>query len=171
MAAQVHVPGFVTLYIDMVGSAPVLFGTSRDGVSYTQEPFYLDVPGDAHGGDSGPPIDRQYLGTIAHISATLTRWDEDVYHNLLQMTVLGATRTNGLILAADIGRLMIQNTDAIRVVIEPATDFTNFRRNFPVCTAASPIAIGVGTKYSELECEFTAYRDPATTVLWNTTTS
>jgi hypothetical protein len=68
MTATPQNHGKATIRVN-TGSAGVLetVGYTRNGADLTTEGFWIDVPGDENGGDSGPPIEIQYVGEMARV--------------------------------------------------------------------------------------------------------
>jgi len=161
MAIAVNVAGAAQIQVNTGGSfALETLGYTRNGADVTKEAFFLDVPGDANGGDDGPPIDIVYLGEIARIRLELTKWDNAIANKLrprLYGGTLGQTGTPGT--------LMVGGSKTHRVLINT----TNDDRNFPVCVLRMPIEINRGTKFSTLVLEFEAHS--VSGLLYNAVTS
>lgn len=135
------------------------FGWTRNGATVTYEDYFLDVPGDQHGGDDGPPIEVQWLGSIARIRCEMTKWDFDIFEEIAARV---ASTTFGL---SDIsntsanektpGQLMFTGAKTLRVLLLNANDI----RNFPRCLVRSGIECNYATKYTSPIIEFEAHAD------------
>jgi len=158
MALQVEVHGPAEIKTG-TGSQDALetFGYTRQGAEVRDQGFWIDVPGDQHGGDAGPPIDIQYLGEICRIRCEMTKWDEDVAAKIRSRLKGGTEGTPGTP-----GTLMFQDEKTIRVLINT----TQRKLNFPRCFIRGEWEINKGTKFSTLIVEFEAHKD-ANGVLYN----
>ena len=134
-------------------------GYTRQGADVRVQGYWIDVPGDEHGGDQGPPIDVQYLGETARIRLELTKWDASIGKAVRSRLLGGTEGTPG-----EPGSLMFGDTKAIRVAI----DNTNAPMNFPRCFLRGEWEVNLGTRYSTLVLEFEAHKD-SSGVLYNTT--
>jgi len=163
MAVTVQVAGKCLVKIAVASPFSVLLdlGYTRNGVDADEEAFFLDVPGDEYGGDSGPPIEIQWLGAIARIRLELTKFDRTVFDNLrkrVQGSTLGQPATSGT--------LMIADTKYCRLCLVSAND----PRNFPIAIPRNVIGMNLGTRFQTAVCEFECHTN-ASGVLWNTTVS
>jgi hypothetical protein len=160
MALAVIVPGPALVRID-AGAGLEDLGYSDNGIVIDEEGFFLDVPGDQHGGDDGPPIDVQYLGEIARIRMELTKWDSTVAAKVEARLAGGTAGTPGTP-----GTLMFQDSKTIRLLIAS----TLLPRNYPRVFVRGAINCNRGTKYSRFVCEFEAHKN-GSGVLRNAVTS
>ncbi len=153
MAASVVVAGVAEVQIySTAGAAMAILGYTRNGVEITKEGFFLDVPGDSNGGDDGPPIDVQYHGETARIRCELTKFDNALADEIKgRIADLDTNSTPGTPPGA--GVLMFAGAEAIRLLINSASDPINFPRVFP----RFPIEQNRGTKFSTLIVEFEAH--------------
>lgn len=125
-------------------------GYTRNFAEIRTEAMFLDVPGDEGGGDDGIPIDLQYLGELAIIRLELTKYDATVSNAVRSRLDAITTGVN-----ATIGALVLSATNTMRLLLKsPTLPF-----NFPLVVPNGAIEVGIGTKYSTLICEFTAYPD------------
>ena len=85
MAVLVNVAGPTRILVKGASTAQFL-GYTIEGVDINTEAFHLNVHGDQHGGDAGPPIDVQYLGQIAHVRCEFSKWDAPVAFELQART-------------------------------------------------------------------------------------
>jgi hypothetical protein len=160
MPQAVQTAGVTTVFVKIAAdtSAPLTLGQTRNYAEVTHEAFFLDVPGDANGGDDGPPIEVQYLGEISRVRCELTKWDKTtadvVRRRSKAQTTAGTPGTAGT--------LMFGGTNVMRLLLNNANDVRNFNRAIP----RMPIEIGRGTKYSTLVCEFECHKD-SNGVLYN----
>jgi hypothetical protein len=146
------------------GSSDALetLGYTANGVDTRTQAYMGDVPGDENGGEAGPPIDVQYFGETAHIRCELTKYDSAIADKV-GARVKGGTA--GTYLPSAVGTLMFGASKHTRVLIHTA----NGPQNFPRCICREPIEVNKGTRYSRLILEFTAYKDPTSGLLYNST--
>lgn len=145
----------------------VHLGYTRNGVTLSYEDYFLDVPGDQHGGDDGPPIEVQWLGSIARIRCEFTKWDEDVFEAIAARV---STETFGDPGNFVVGHLMFSNESTTRVLVLPQPLVAGKVRNFPRCFIRAAIEINHASKYSSPIVEFEAHKD-ASGILHNKITS
>ena len=162
MAPIVQVPGLTTVSIKhhVSGDALVAFGYTINGVEYSEEPFYSEVHGDEHGGDEGPPIDWQFLGQLAFIRMTLTKFEKSIFEACKARirTLAQNVGNEGTITAATIGMLLLGDSEYLGVDIDCAKT-TTYSRGWPTCLCTGAVEINVGTKAVHAVLEFTAFRD------------
>lgn len=158
MATQIHVAGPAEIKVGTgsVGALETL-GYTRQGADVRDQGFWIDVPGDQHGGDQGPPIDIQYLGEIVRIRVELTKYDEAIAAKVRARLKGGTEGSPGTA-----GTLMFQDSKTIRVLISTTLLPLNFPRSF----IRGEWEINKGTKFSMLVIEFEAHKD-ADGVLYN----
>ncbi len=154
----VNVAGLVTVSVGMGAAAAQTLGFTQNGITYTEEGFYTDVPGDENGGDEGPPVDVQFMGEIHRIRAELTKYDPSVAAKIAGK-VAGAV--NGVPAAA--GTLFFAGVLYMRVVVVGANGHV---RNYPFAIPRMPIELNVGTRFSRLVIEFEAHKVPDQDVLY-----
>ena len=171
-------------YIQVAGKSKIYIGFPEDDYAtvekigeqmndtqLTVNTVFHKVPGDAHGGPEGPEIESQILGQTVTGQLNLSRFDPEVRRKIERHNLF--TR-DGAVAESEIGALTHRDR-SFRVLIFPsrenligvgnagfgatATD-DYFARNFVCCTFETPIAIGVGTKFSQLQLSFTAHRAP-----------
>lgn len=181
---RVHVPGAAEIWIAQAslggGSAgtslgePRVVGYSRNGVTITYEDFWIDVPGDEHGGDDGPPIDIQHLGRIARVRIELTKFDETSVSAIkarVDNTLFGrpapiAASGSDPPAARPPGTLMFTNAYTMRLTIRAVRGDAAVH-NFPRAFPRAAIDLNVATKYQSPILEFECHKD-STGVLENT---
>lgn len=151
MAVEIHVPGATLIQVG-TGSAAALedLGYTVNGVDIEEQNFYIDVHGDEHGGDAGPPIDIQWVGQLHILRMTLSKFDKTILDKIrpgLRGKVLGE------VLAADIGSLIFAGGFSYRVVLNSLT--TAHERDYLQCVFRDPITANLGTKHQI--CQLTAY--------------
>ena len=160
MAVQANVSGLTTIKIQVPSGSLLTLGYARNEPEVSLQPLVHDVHSDENGGDQGDPVEIQLLGVIALIRLRMTKYDpavsEIVEKIASQASVVGTPPTPGTLLFAA--------SHTLRVLLASTTD----PRNYPRCVVRSAIEVNRGTKYSELVCEFTAYKN-ASGVLWNDT--
>lgn len=166
MAIQVNVAGKTQIQVD-TGDAHAMerLGWTRGGVETVKEAFWIDVPGDEHGGDEGPPVDVQYIGEIARVRMELTKYDPDVLAKIMrrlwdESATAGTPKTPGT--------LVFGNTRAFRLLLYSIT--SGMRRNFPRAFPRMPVELNRGTKFSTLVMEWECHKN-GSGVLYNTSVS
>lgn len=156
-AKNVQIPGPVKIWIANPWSStdPLEeLGESTDAVDVQEVTFWHNVPGDANGGQQGPPIDVQILGKIHRVSLDLSRWDPDVAEKLREHSLA----TVGEVDALEVGRLMF-DVHAPRICIIPTN--AAYVRNYWCALIREPIGYGVSSKWSALQFQFEGHRPPA----------
>lgn len=122
------------------------------------------VAGDRYGGASGPPIEQQFLGRVAEIDLSLSRWDGQVFALLNRIgglfydTATGAANTTNAIRLTDVGSLLMRDR-SFRLLLVSNRDLA-FVSNFPCCLLESDFGASISTKYSRLSMRITAHRTP-----------
>ena len=131
-------------------------GYTRNGVDFTDEGFFIDVPGDEYGGDEGPPIDVQYLGGIARFRIELTKYDLATASKLIGRIPDASV---GTIKAGfnSPGTLLFQDSNTYVVHIESVE--TGFKMRFPRAIIRNPIELNRGTKFTTLVMEIEGHAD------------
>lgn len=164
MTATVHNHGKATIKVD-TGSSNALetLGYTRNGADVSEEGFFIDVPGDENGGDSGDPIDIQYIGEMARVRLELTKFDQTVLGKVMRR-MNDALKTAGTI--GTVGRFMFLNGLHFRLVIDSPTDPKNFYRAIP----RAPTNRNMGTRFTMKVIEFDCYKNE-NGVLYNAVTS
>jgi hypothetical protein len=154
----VNVGGLITVSVGMGSAAVKTLGYTQNGITYVEEGFYTDVPGDENGGDEGPPIEVQYMGEIHRIRAELTKYDSAVASEI-GAKVAGATHG----VPATAGTLYFASASYMRV---QAVGANGHVRNYPYTIPRMPIELNAGTRYSRLVIEFEAHKIPDQTILF-----
>lgn len=145
MAEGIQVPGACHIYTDTNGGAFEALGYSINGVEISEEPFFLNVPGDQNGGDDGPPIDVQVLGQIHHIRMELSKWDSSVADKCICIakgTTIGQNVTPGW--------LMSGNSKSYKLALRSTLLF----RTYPLAFLRNQIETQRGTKFARLLLEW-----------------
>lgn len=162
MAVTVNVDGPATVKTG-TGTADALetLGLSINGIQIFEGAFFYDVPGDANGGDDGPPIALQFLGRIDRVRMELSSFDtavaDKVRRRLNDDGAVGDVATPGTILDA--------TNNGFRLLILP----TNRPINYLFAIPREPMEINKGTKFSHLVIEWECHAVAET--LFNTTTA
>jgi len=166
MAAIINVAGATPVSVG-TGSGGTLepLGYTRDGCSLTFESFVYEVHSDDYGGESGPPIDIQYMGETVRIRLELTKYDEAVADKIRCRLRGGTAGTVGAT-----GSLMLSSNGVTSLAYRICLISTTRPLNFPICVFKEPIEINKGTKFSTLVLDGTAYRN-SSGLLWDTTTA
>lgn len=160
MAVQIHVPGWCKVSVQQGAGSQITslteLGRTRNGVTVSYEHFWYDVPGDEFGGDDGPPIDSQWLGSIARIRCEFTKYERDVLNRVLGLfagSQFGYMGAQGSSIKYP-GNLIFTNMAYLRVLLQPQIGDT---RNFPRCIIRSPHEQNYATKYASPIVEFEAH--------------
>jgi hypothetical protein len=140
-------------------------GYCRDGAIIRFNGFFVDVPSDDAGGESGPPADLQYLGETANVTLELTKFDATVASTIVPR-VWGGTAGQPAAPTGNSNTLMFQGSLSYRLVL--VTGAAPY--NFPRVVFREPHEINRGAKYSTWRLEATAYRN-GSGILWNNNTS
>ena len=159
MTQQINVFGACTVKVG-TGSAGALetLGMNRNQADVVHQPYFINVPGDANGGDEGPPIDVQYLGEIVLVRLELTTWDPLVAEKIrarVRGGTVGSVPTAGL--------LMIAGGYYTRICLVTPVSVCNF----PIAIIRGANEFGVGTRFSTFVTEFEAHADPSTRKLYD----
>lgn len=160
MATAVQVAGLTTISVG-TGTAGALetLGFSRNGVTVSKNAFWLNVPGDANGGDDGPPIEVQLLGEIAMVRLELTKFDSAI---ITKLAARLRTFTEGTVPTP--GNLVFANSYYYRLLLNNANDVINF----PVAIPRGSYEKNRGTKWMTAVLEFECHKNDSG-VLHNTT--
>ena len=143
MAIAINVDGVTKV---VYGSVDI--GYTRNGADVTLEGFFIDIPGDAHGGDDGPPIDVQYLGEMARVRVELTKYDAAQAQSLIYERFPASAA--GVPVNTPGNSLFKQDSQFRELVLSSASRTMTFHAAF----ARAPIEVNKGTKFSTLVCEF-----------------
>lgn len=153
MAIEVHVPGATLVKVGTgSGTPPALedVGYTVNGVDIDEQGYYIDVHGDEHGGDAGPPIDVQWVGQVHILRMVLSKFDKAIVDKI-RPGLRG--KVAGEVLAADIGSLILAGGFSYRVVLDAVA--TAYERDYLQCVFREPIVANYGTKHQI--CHLTAY--------------
>lgn len=161
MSVAVRNAGLTTVKVQFSGGSLETLGYTRNGAEVGEHAYYEDVHGDENGGDSGPPIDIQYLGQIAIIRIDCTKFEIAVINKIRARLKSGTVGTPGTP-----GTFMFADDKSFRFLL----DNTNDPRNFTRCICRDEIGSNTGTKYQSWSLVIEAHKD-GSGVLWNTTTS
>lgn len=153
MAATVHNHGKATIKVNTgTSDALEIVGYTRNGADVSEEGFWIDVPGDENGGDSGDPIDIQYLGEMARVRIELTKFDQAVLSKVMKR-LKDVAKVEGTV--ATPGTFVFLNSLAFRLVIDSPTNPKNFLRAVP----RAPTQRNMGTRFTTKVLEFDCYKD------------
>src|SRR5262245_32056602 len=129
MSATPQNHGKAAILVDTGSSnALELLGYTRNGADVSTEGFWIDIPGDENGGDSGPPIEIQYLPEMARVRLEFTKFDQTVMDKVLRK-LNTLTKVAGSIGVA--GTFVFANAYSFRLVIDTPTQPRNFWRAVP----------------------------------------
>jgi len=170
-------PALVSIAQPLTPTEFSALGWTRNGVNTTDESFFVNVPGDQYGGDEGPPIDVQYMGSLVRLRLELTKWDDIVANLIRQRTADNMTdaipRVSMAGYAAIPGTLMIGGSQCMIVQLQgihPVSGVTTTAL-FPLAIPREAIEINHGTKYSTFVCGFECHRDPTSRQIYSVTAS
>lgn len=159
MAAVIQVAGLASVRLG--AGAGNLLGYTRNGVEITHDGFYLDVPGDANGGDDGPPIDIQKLGQIDRVRCELTKWDQaqaDIVRSRIGTGgSAGTVPTTGALMFA--AGLCFELFISVTSVVIPSF---RYKYAFP----RSAIEENRGTKFSTFVFEFECHMNSSDRIIY-----
>lgn len=150
MPEAIQVYGKCAVKIAPFGGTLELLGYTRNGADITLQSFQIPVPGDQNGGDSGPPIDIQLMGQMAHIRLEFTKYD-DVVMNKVRALVAGGTAGD----MPEPGTLYLQGQKYCRLLLHT----TNNPFNFPRVVWQEPQQQNVGSRFTMVVISGTAYPD------------
>lgn len=152
MADAVNYCGKVDVKIQLTNSVGNLIklGETMDMTDVEERAFWHNIPGDRHGGPQGPPIEVQWLGSIAVVRMELSRWDT-ANMDLLRKRKVNATL--GTMLLSEVGSLMLA-TRAFRLCLASTTR----PLNFPCVILRDAIPYGMGTKFTSVGLQFECHR-------------
>lgn len=164
MPEQVHNHGLALIKVGTgVSGALENLGRTRNGADVSEEGFWVDVPGDEHGGDSGPPIDIQYIGEMARVRLELTKFDPVILAKVMKR-INDASKVAGA--RGTVGYFLFLNAKTFRLLIHTPTEPYNFLRAVP----RAPTQRNMGTRFTMKVLEFDCYFDDAG-VLYNSVTT
>lgn len=161
MTLLVHRTGLVTAMAEFSTGQWTEIGQSMDATDIREIPYHHNVPGDKNGGNQGPPIEVQYLGSTVRISMELSRFNNSAIDTLRKFAALA---NQGTIDQPAVGALLLQSA-ALRIYLD--AQFSPLPLNFPCCIVREPVSFNAGTKFSAMRIEFEAHRHPVTNVLYN----
>lgn len=166
MAVAIIVHGKTPVFVGTGASGAMeALGLTRNQADVVHQPFFVNVPGDANGGDEGPPIDVQYMGEICMIRLELSSYDPAVAERL-KARVLGGdpgyvATVGGTRIGA--GMLMLAGGYYTRVCLASPV----YPKNFPIAIIRGANEFGMGTKFSTFVTEFEVHAHPTTGLLYD----
>ena len=136
-------------------------GINREAIPIIVTPSMLDVPSDDFGGPDGIPAAVQYMGAIANIQLSLTKFDRDHIDSFLTGFTFddggsNDTQTAGILPA--FGSFARQNNFFFVMTLTSA----NVTRMFEQCIVRNGGATGQGTRYSSFDLQVEAHIDNTT---------
>ena len=135
-------------------------GINREAIPIIVTPSMLDVPSDDFGGPDGVPADVQYMGAIANIQLSLTKFDKTKVDSFLTGFTWdgGASdvQTAGLLPA--FGAFARQNYYFFSMTLTSA----NVIRTFEQCIIRNGGATGQGTRYASYDLQVECHIDNTT---------
>lgn len=167
MPAQAWATGVVWVFTAVGAQAPRFFGTTESMPQDTRTPEYEPLMNDITG--SRLPLDMAWQGMSAQVSLVMTRWDEAVAEQLLQVpTSIGLS---GQWRLSDIGALVGQeglstiqlwlaysnNAGLAQIPVKPAYANMIPGRHYLQCVMMSPQSDETGTKPRKRHFQFFAW--------------
>jgi len=153
MPASVHNHGKCTVKVNTGASGALeILGYTRNGADVSEEAFWIDVPGDENGGDSGDPIDIQYLGEMARVRLELTKFDPLVLTKVMKR-LNAAGKTAGSV--GTVGQFVFATAVEFRLVLDTPVEPKNFYRAVP----RAPTQRNMGVRFTMKVLEFDCYKN------------
>lgn len=162
MALAIQLGGLATIKVCTTGGSLATLGYTINGAEITEDIMTEMVHGDENGGESGPPIDIQYMGEVHTIRLTLTKYDETVLNTIRAGLAGGTAGTPGTS-----GSLYFQGTAYWRLLIHSV----NTPRNYLCAVFTEAKEVNLGTKHSKAIVTAKCYRASAGAVMYNATTT
>lgn len=154
---QAYTTGLVDIQVANPWSGPLKqLGHSTDGISVSERTFYDDIHGDRNGGQSGPPVEIQFLGKIASIRLRLSTFNRLCAEQL--RTRGGVVANAGRIDQCEIGKFLLHPGRAMRLTLH--TKLPEDTMNFYACILRDAVEHNMGTKHTEYHFAFEAHRAP-----------
>lgn len=156
MAIQHYYPGPAVVEValrtpgsDTLG-AYTSVGVNREAIPIVIQPKFLDVPSDDWAGGDGAPSDAQFMGAIATVQLSMTKFERALADRLLD-GLMYSTNTAGAFPAFGsfirLGGFMF----GLRLNSQQTTKADEKMIELPYCFARSGGAVGQGTRYSSYD--------------------
>ena len=136
-------------------------GINREAIPIIVTPSMLDVPSDDFGGPDGVPADVQYMGAIANIQLSLTKFDKAHVDSFLTGYTWddgGANDTQTAGVLPPFGVFARQNYYFFSMTLTSAYVV----RTFEQCIVRNGGATGQGTRYSSYDLQVECHIDNTT---------
>ena len=153
MASTHFVTGSVLVSWGTASSEAEL-GYTRDGVQWSIQPMYLDVPSDDWAGQSGAPADSQLMGAIARINCEFTKYNKS---NLDALSSFALGGSAGVL--PTLGTLMRQETKTGSLILAG----TNETKTFSTTFIRSAFEANAGTRYRSYMVSFEGWLNATST--------
>lgn len=131
----------------------VTLGVAHDQIQISEQKFWHEAHSDANGGMSGPPTEIQYLGEIHTVRMRLAGYTSSSVNLLRKLT----NTTLGTVDADEPGVFQL-TSNSVRLLLD--TPSAGDALNYWCALPQTPMEIGIGTKYSEWDIQFTCHRPP-----------
>lgn len=168
MAIQHYYAGPATVKVatrtpgnDQLGAYADL-GINRESIPMVIQPKFLDIPSDDWGGTDGAPADAQFMGAIATIQLSLTKFEKAIADRLLE-GLLYATNTAGV--SVPFGSLVRQQSHMFAMKLDSqltAGKADEKLVTFEYCFIRGGGAVGHGTRYSSFDLTVEAWMNSST---------
>lgn len=138
-------------------------GINREAIPVVVQPRFLDVPSDDWAGTDGAPADAQYMGAIATIQLSLTKFDKAICDRLV----------DGYLYTGSVAGTMLQFGSFMRqgghmFALQLDSQLTAGKTDeklvtYTYCFVRNGGAVGHGTRYSSYDLIIEAWLDATTT--------
>jgi len=136
-------------------------GINREAIPIIVTPSMLDVPSDDFGGPDGVPADVQYMGAIANIQLSLTKFDKAFVDSFLTGYTWddgGADDVQTAGILPEFGAFARQNSFFFKMTLTSAYVI----RTFEQCIIRNGGATGQGTRYASYDLQVECHIDTTT---------
>jgi hypothetical protein len=136
-------------------------GINREAIPIIVTPSMLDVPSDDFGGPDGVPADVQYMGAIANIQLSLTKFDKAFVDSFLTGYTWddgGADDVQTAGILPEFGAFARQNSFFFKMTLTSAYVV----RTFEQCIVRNGGATGQGTRYASYDLQVECHIDTTT---------
>lgn len=133
-------------------------GINREAIPIIVTPSMLDVPSDDFGGPDGIPADVQYMGAIANIQLSLTKFDKAFVDSFLTGYTWddgGADDVQTAGILPEFGAFARQNSYFFKMTLTSAYVV----RTFEQCIIRNGGATGQGTRYASYDLQVECHID------------
>lgn len=131
-------------------------GINREAIPIIITPRFLDVPTDAWAGTDGYPADTQFMGAIANIQLSLTKYEIAQVDKLIEGV---ANSAKAVSVFPEFGSFARQNNLMFALYLESAYA----TRLFNWCFVRNGGSVGQGTRYTSYDLQVEAWIDDPST--------